>query len=64
MQRFKNDDESPIDAYQRSVTKPLGLHRARGKHFDKTSRAQAGLDPSFCDAVEFEVARRPNGLPR
>ena len=64
MQRFKNDDESVLEAYERTIQFPLCTARARGKTFDRDSRVRAGLDDEFIDALEAATALRPSGVPR
>lgn len=62
--RFKNPKESHWQAYARSLRHPLSPSRARGRHFDRSSRTDAGLDASFIDRIESAKPLRPNGRPR
>ena len=62
--KFKKATSSTMETYNGSVTRPLGLHRARGKTFDEASRIKAGLDQEFINACKNQEPRRPDGRPR
>lgn len=64
IERFKNEDESVLAAYERTIEFPLCAARARGKTFDRESRVRAGLDSEFIEALEGTAALRPSGAPR
>lgn len=57
-------DATPWATYQRVVTFPLGVHRARGVHFDAEARRRAGLDEEMIAALEAAEPLRPGGRPR
>ena len=62
--RFKRPDESPLEAYRRTIEFPLGPSRARGARFDRDSRVRAGLDEEFIAELEATEPVRPSGRPR
>ena len=62
--RFKESDESPWEAYLRSIKWPLGPSRARGRDFDRSAREAAGISREFLDELEATPPIRPNGRAR
>lgn len=64
LERLKDAGETSWEAYQRSVSHPLGPSRARGRDFDRLAREAAGLAPAFIDALEAATPVRPNGRAR
>lgn len=52
LQVFKGEDESPWDAYARSLTWPLRPGKARAGRFHRQGREAAGLDEEFIRKLE------------
>jgi uncharacterized ferritin-like protein (DUF455 family) len=64
VRRLKRPDETPWQAYLRTIEFPLGPSRARGKRFDVDSRRRAGLDEEFIEELAAASPVRPSGAPR
>jgi uncharacterized ferritin-like protein (DUF455 family) len=51
LRRLREPEESDLEAYQRAVPFPLGLHRAKGRNFVASARRTAGFDSVFIEAL-------------
>lgn len=56
LDRFREEGESPWEAYRRSLTWPLRPAKARGVSFHRKGREAAGLDPEFIRRLEESEA--------
>jgi len=54
LNRLKGADETPWDAFRRSLSWPLRPAKARGSTFHRGGRVAAGLDPEFIRLLEAE----------
>lgn len=52
LRKFKNEDESDFDVFQRHLHWPLRSGKAKGNLFQRDARLQAGLSEEFIDQLE------------
>ncbi len=64
LNKWKPEQESCWQTYERTIRYPLSASRARGSVLDREAREQAGLDEEFIAALETSRATRPNGKSR